>query len=92
MGEYITTARRSKNDWFVGSVMNQKGGVLDIDLNFLEEGKIYEVTFYEDTPETDCKTNPPEAYQIRKAKVKKGDVIKANMAPGGGHCMWIKSE
>jgi alpha-glucosidase len=91
MGEYITTARRSKNDWFVGSVMNQKGGVLDIDLNFLEEGKTYEVTFYEDTPETDCKTNP-EAYQIRKAKVKKGDVIKANMAPGGGHCMWIKSE
>ncbi len=34
----------------------------------------------------------PEAYQIRTGKVKKGDIVKAIMAPGGGHCMWIKPE
>ena len=27
---------------------------------------------------------------IPNSKVKKGDVIKAVMAPGGGHCMWIR--
>ncbi|WP_409371811.1 glycoside hydrolase family 97 C-terminal domain-containing protein [Saccharicrinis fermentans] len=58
-------------------------------LDFLEEGQDYEITYYEDTEETHCKTNP-EAYRVRKGKVKKGDVVKAIMAPGGGHCMWIK--
>lgn len=89
MSEYITTARRHGNEWFIGSVINQEGGALDIKLDFLEKDKTYEVTFYEDTSETHCKTNP-EAYQIRKATVKKGEVIKAEMASGGGHCMWIR--
>ncbi|WP_372845805.1 glycoside hydrolase family 97 catalytic domain-containing protein [Pontiella sp.] len=31
-----------------------------------------------------------ELYQIRKQTVKKGDVISARIAPGGGHCMWIR--
>ena len=90
IGEYITTARRHGKEWFIGSVYNQQGGTLDIDLDFLEADKEYDITFYEDTSETHCKTNP-EAYQVRNGKVKKGDVIKAVMAPGGGHCMWIRS-
>ncbi|MDO7172364.1 glycoside hydrolase family 97 protein [Mariniflexile sp. AS56] len=91
MGDYISTARRHGEAWFIGSVYNQKGGTLTINLDFLKEGKNYEVTFYEDTAETHCKTNP-EAYQVRTAVVKKGDLIKAQMAPGGGHCMWIRPE
>ncbi len=31
-----------------------------------------------------------ELYQIRKMKVKQGDTISAHIAPGGGHCMWIR--
>jgi len=89
IGQYITTARRHDDEWFIGSVYNQQGGTLEIKLDFLEEGEEYDVTFYEDTEETDCKTNP-EAYRVRKGKVKKGDVVKAVMAPGGGHCMWIR--
>ncbi len=91
IGEYITTVRRHDKDWFIGSAISQKGGTLNIKLDFLEEGKLYDATFYEDTDETDCKTNP-EAYQIRKTQVKKDDIIKAKMAPGGGHCMWIRPE
>lgn len=89
MGEYITTARSYNGEWFVGSVHDQKGGTLDIALDFLEAGKEYQVTYYEDTKETHGKTNP-EAYQVRTGTVKKGDVVKAKIAPGGGHCMWIR--
>lgn len=89
IGEYITTARRHGKEWFIGSVYNQQGGALDIDLDFLEADQEYDITYYEDTKETHCKTNP-EAYQVRNGKVRKGDVIKAVMAPGGGHCMWIR--
>ena len=89
IGEYITTARRHGDEWFIGSVINQQGGTLNIELDFLDEGREYKTTFYEDTEETHCKDNP-EVYQIRKGKVKKGDLIKAELAPGGGHCMWIR--
>ncbi|XMO85387.1 glycoside hydrolase family 97 catalytic domain-containing protein [Algibacter sp. AS12] len=91
MGDYISTARRHGDEWFIGSVYNQKGGALDINLDFLKANETYDVTFYEDTKDTNCKTNP-EAYQIRKAKVKKGDVLNIKMAPGGGHAMWIRPD
>lgn len=90
MDAYISTARRHGNEWFVGSVHN-KGGVLDFSLDFLEEGKTYTITYYEDTKETNSKTNP-EAYNVRTSTVKKGDVIKANIVAGSGHCMWIRPE
>jgi alpha-glucosidase len=31
-----------------------------------------------------------ELYQVRKMTVKQGDSISAHIAPGGGHCMWIR--
>ncbi|MGJ8639838.1 MAG: glycoside hydrolase family 97 catalytic domain-containing protein [Opitutaceae bacterium] len=31
-----------------------------------------------------------ELYQVRKMQVKQGDTISAYIAPGGGHCMWIR--
>ena len=89
IGEYISTARRHGDSWFIGSVISQQGGTLDIETDFLKEGVAYDVTYYEDTEETHCQTNP-EAYQVRKGVLKKGDVVQAKMASGGGHCMWIK--
>lgn len=91
IGAYITTARRHGDEWFVGSVYDQNGGTLNIDFDFLKEGQVYDVTYYEDTEKTHCKTNP-EAYQVRQGKLKKGDIVEAAMAPGGGHCMWIRPE
>ncbi|WP_302847816.1 glycoside hydrolase family 97 catalytic domain-containing protein [Polaribacter sp. KT25b] len=89
MGSYISTARRFEKEWFVGSVTNEEARTLEIKLDFLEEGKTYNVTYYQDTEKTHGIENP-EVYQIKKGIVKKGDVIKAVMAPGGGHCMWIR--
>lgn len=33
-----------------------------------------------------------ELYQVRKMTVKQGDTISAPIAPGGGHCMWIRPQ
>jgi alpha-glucosidase len=85
---YITTARRHKEEWFIGSV-HVNGGVLEIPLDFLKENKSYKITYYEDTALTNSKTNA-EAYQISESTVKKGDIIKAKIVAGGGHCMWIR--
>jgi alpha-glucosidase len=87
---YISTARRHGEEWFIGSV-HVDGGVLEIHLDFLKENKSYTITYYEDTEQTNSKTNA-EAYQVRTSTVKKGDLVKANMVAGGGHCMWIRPE
>ncbi len=89
MGEYISTARRQGDSWFIGSVHDQQGGTLEIVMDFLKPGREYMVTYYEDTDETHGQTNP-EAYRVRTGKLKKGDIVQAKMAPGGGHCMWIR--
>ncbi|WP_372757418.1 glycoside hydrolase family 97 catalytic domain-containing protein [Mariniflexile sp.] len=90
MDAYISTARRHGDDWFIGSV-HAEGGTLDISLDFLNENQNYIITYYEDTEDTNSKTNP-EAYQVRVSSVKKGDVVKAKIVEGSGHCMWIRPE
>ncbi len=89
IGEHITTARRNGTSWFIASACNEKGAVLPVTLDFLEEGKTYVVTFYEDAPDTHYQNNK-EAYVVRKGKVRKGEAFKIRLAPGGGHCMWIR--
>ena len=89
IGEHITTARRTGDQWFVGSVINEQGGVLRMPLDFLQKGKKYTVTFYEDAPDTHYIKNR-ESCQIRKGQVSSKDIIEAKMAPGGGHCIWIR--
>lgn len=90
MDAYISTARRHGDEWYIGSV-HAEGGTLDIALDFLKENKEYKITYYEDAEDTDSKTNP-EAYQVSTAIVNKGDIVKAKMVAGGGHCMWIRPE
>ncbi|UOY04945.1 glycoside hydrolase family 97 protein [Muricauda sp. SCSIO 64092] len=89
MDLFISTARRHGDAWFVGSVASQKGASLDIEMDFLKDGTEYNVTYYEDAEDTHCRTNP-EVYQVRRGTVKRGDIVKAIIAPGGGHCMWIR--
>jgi alpha-glucosidase len=89
VGRKIVTARRSGRQWFVGSVIDEQGGKLEIPLNFLAEGVKYTVTYYEDSPESHYIENR-ESYRIRRGKVTSTDTVKAVLAPGGGHCMWIR--
>lgn len=89
IGRSITTLRRKGEAWFIASAIDEQGGSLDIPLDFLQDGKTYQATWYEDAPDAHFITNR-EAYQVRKGMVKKGDTIQARLAPGGGHCLWIR--
>jgi hypothetical protein len=40
LAEHFGMARRSGREWFVGSVVNERGATLDIDLDFLESGNL----------------------------------------------------
>ena len=89
IGETISIARRSGEDWFVGSVNNQQARTLQLSLDFLKPGTTYEATLYQDAADAHGLENP-EAYTITTAAVKRGDVIPAKMAVGGGHAMILR--
>jgi alpha-glucosidase len=86
IGEYITSARRSGDEWFIGAMTNSKSRTLEIKLDFLGEGK-YKLVAFEDSPESAI-----DAEKVmRSAKtVSKGDVVKMRMAPGGGYAAWLE--
>ncbi len=89
IGDYVSIARRAGDNWYIGSVTDENARELQINLDFLEEGKTYLAVIYEDGEGADYETNP-QPYKIREVEVMKGDVIKANLARGGGQAVEIK--
>jgi alpha-glucosidase len=85
VGEFITTARRSGNEWFIGSMTNSETRTLDIKLDFLPEGK-YRMVAFEDAPDADV--NAQNVIKTTRT-VDKGGVIKIRMAPGGGFAAYL---
>ncbi len=86
IGEYITSARRSGNDWFIGSLNNSESRTLEIKLDFLGNGK-YRMIGFQDDPESGI-----DAEKIMRTStvVAKGDVVKFEMAPGGGFAAYLE--
>jgi alpha-glucosidase len=86
IGEYITSVRRSGNEWYIGSMNNSEARTLEVKLDFLDDGK-YKLVAFEDAP--DAAIDAEKAIRSTKTVVK-GDVIKIRMAPGGGFAAWLE--
>ncbi|WP_439181766.1 glycoside hydrolase family 97 protein [Carboxylicivirga taeanensis] len=91
IGEYITTARRSKDNWLIGSATNEEERKLTITLDFLDPNRSYEATIYADKEGCDWLTNPEE-YTITKQMVKQGDKLELKLAAGGGQAITLKAQ
>jgi glycosyl hydrolase family 97 len=87
IGDYITVARRSGRDWFVGSLSDERR-TLSIPLRFLDRHKRFVATIYGDAPTTDLETNPNEV-QITRAVVDSRDSLTAAIAAGGGQAVHL---
>ena len=84
-GDYITVARKDKNseDWFLGAITDENARSTEIKLDFLEAGKKYKATIYQDGKDADWKTNP-KSYDIKTQAVTSKSKLKLNLAKGGG--------
>ncbi len=92
-GRYITIARKEKDssDWYVGNVNGNEKRTTSLKLNFLDKNKNYEATIYADSPDADYQTNP-QAYTIKKQKVKSGDTLTIPSAVAGGFAISIRAK
>ncbi|MGM0655160.1 MAG: glycoside hydrolase family 97 C-terminal domain-containing protein, partial [Thermodesulfobacteriota bacterium] len=86
VGNYITIARKYRDDWYLGSMTNWTARELNIPLNFLSDGN-YLATMYSDAETTN--TNPNELMKT-EIPVSSKDTITINLATGGGNVIYIK--
>ena len=89
-GDYIVIARKDKNseNWFLGAITDEEARTFEIKLDFLF-AENYEITIYQDAIDAHWKTNPMR-YEIEKKIVKKNDLLKLNLAPGGGSAIILR--
>lgn len=89
-GDYLIIARKDKNseNWFLGAITDEKAREFDIKLDFLNHDK-YEMTVYKDASDSHWEKNPMK-YEIKTSQIKKNDLIKLKLAPGGGSAVILK--
>jgi alpha-glucosidase len=80
LGEYILTARRHGEEWYVGAMTNWTPRDLELDFSFLGGGS-YQADIYRDGPNAD---RVGVDYQREKRRVVSTERLRIHLAPGGG--------
>ncbi|SDC99798.1 glycoside hydrolase family 97 protein [Niabella drilacis] len=86
IGQYVTIARRSGNEWFVGSITNNDARDIKINCSFLAPGKKYMASVYYDDPASPVRTR----MSIKRIPVDASTVLDAPLRPSGGQAIWIR--
>jgi alpha-glucosidase len=92
IGDYVTIVRRERggDDWYLGSVTDEAGRILDVDLNFLDRGRQYIAEIYRDADDADWKAKP-DAYTIEQCEVDTNTRLRIRLAPGGGQAIRFRA-
>ena len=86
IGQFITVARRSGEQWFVGSITNNNERDIKIPFSFLTPGKKYKATVYYDDPASLVRTH----VSIKSMNVDASSVLDFHLLPSGGNAIWIQ--
>ncbi len=87
IGEYIVTARRVGEKWFVGGLTDWTPRTLEADLSFLAPGRVYRASLLCDDERSDTE---PEKYAITSQQVTSATRLQIPAAPGGGFVLKIE--
>jgi alpha-glucosidase len=77
IGQYIVTARRKGNNWYIGAMTNESGRTVDVPLDFLAAGRNYRADILEDGKDRNH-------LAARAASVTGKTRLTLKLAPSGG--------
>ncbi len=80
IGEYVTIARRSREEWFVGSMTNNDARKINTSLDFLDAGKKYVANIYTDDDAMQTRTN----VRVTRVIVDSKSMLPFQLKPSGG--------
>ena len=86
MGEYIVTARRSGDTWYVGAITDWTPRDVEVDLAPLGIGGTVEATIFRDGANADRKASD---YKRETIRIDTAEPLKIHLAPGGGFALKI---
>lgn len=86
IGEYIVSAKRSGQDWFVGGMTDWQERDVTVDLSFLELGARYKAQIFTDGINANKNA---EDYSVRNETVTNGTKLSLHLASGGGFAICL---
>ena len=83
IGEYVTVARRSGAQWFVGAITNHEARQLTIPLDFLEPGRRYAAVVYRDDATMPARTR----VRTERLAAEAAQTLTMALPPSGGQAV-----
>jgi alpha-glucosidase len=89
VGEIDVVAKRKGEEWFIGGITNNKEKTREVEINFdfLEKGKTYTMTYFEDGINAGRQAMD---YRRKTMQVKAGDKMTITMVRNGGWAADLK--
>jgi hypothetical protein len=87
-GQFITTARRKGEEWFVGTITNTEARTIKLSFDFLPKGKKYIASVYADDSVLATKTK----VKVERIKVNSTTTFNVKLLPSGGQAIWIRED
>jgi len=90
IGEHLTVARqeRDSENWFVGTITNEKARDVKIDFDFLDSGQEYTATVYRNSDDADYLENPT-GYTIEEMDITSESSLALQLCRAGGAAISI---
>jgi len=89
LGQHLVVAKRKGDKWYIGAITgdNEKGHTFNLRLNFLNDGKTYKMTSFEDGINAGRQAMD---YRRRENSIKRGDNVEIKMSRNGGFAAVIE--
>jgi len=84
-GEFISTARRKDDNWFVGTISNNEARTVQLKFDFLPKGQPYTASIYSDDDGVPTKTK----VRVEKRVVRSETVLEVKLKASGGQAVWL---
>ena len=86
-GEFVSTARRKGEDWYIGTITNNDPRTVKLKFDFLPNGKKYTATIYSDDDAIQTKTK----VKVEKKIITSATVLDIKLKASGGQAIRLSS-
>ncbi|WP_315821591.1 glycoside hydrolase family 97 protein [Paraflavitalea speifideaquila] len=85
-GQFITTARRKGQEWYLGTITNNEARTLTINCSFLPKGKTFTAIVYSD----DATVPTATKVKVEEKKITAATILTVKLPASGGQAIRIK--
>jgi alpha-glucosidase len=84
-GEFVSTARRKGEEWFLGTITNNAARTVQLKFDFLPKGKKFVAKIYSDDDTVSTKTK----VKVETITITSTTVLSIKLKASGGQAMWV---